>query len=190
MAHKPSIVGSIVERKPSSSVSIPKLSSSGKTGFPTVQHRSKSAFARNREDLRKSGIPRLHTVPAIAPSSKQSSRHSSSPPPSSVDWRDQVSRENEERVAGMTEEEREQERREIVERFGANVGDILKRARLARDKQHVQKEVPQPMQLEPDSDQVVEGYLCHCFFWDFSLRKLLFLRFYPSNIRRAKASSC
>jgi len=174
MAHKPSIVGSIVERKPTSSVSTPKLSSSGKTGFPTVQHRSKSAFARNREELRKSGTARLYTVPAITPSSKHSSRHPASPPPSSVDWRDQVSRENEERVAGMTEEEREQERREIVERFGANVGDVLRRARLARDKQHVPKEVPQPMHLEPDSERVVEGYPCHCFFKGFLLKNLFF----------------
>jgi len=154
MAHKPSIVGSIVERKPSSSVSTSKLSSSGKTGFPTVQHRSKSAFARNREDLRKSGISRLHNVPAITPSSKLGSRHPSSPPPSVGDWRDQISRENEERVAGMTEEEREQERKEIVERFGANVGDVLRRARLARDKP---KEVLQPMHLELDSGYIGEG---------------------------------
>lgn len=34
----------------------------------------------------------------------------------------------------MTEEEREEERRQIIERFGANVGNILKRARLARAK--------------------------------------------------------
>ena len=57
----------------------------------------------------------------------------------------------------MTEEEREQERREIVERFGANVGDVLRRARLARDKQHEPKEVPQPMHLESDSGYVAEG---------------------------------
>lgn len=175
MAHKPSIVGSIVERKPTSSVSTPKLSSSGKTGFPTVQHRSKSAFARNREELRKSGTARLYTVPAITPSSKHSSRQPSSPPPNSVDWRDQVSRENEERVAEMTEEEREQERREIVERFGANVGDVLRRARLARDKQPpVQKDMPPPLHLEPDSDRVVEGYPCHCFFNDLLLKNYFF----------------
>jgi hypothetical protein len=74
----------------------------------------------------------------------------------------------------MTEEEREQERREIVERFGANVGDVLRRARLARDKQPVPKEVPQPMHLEPDSDHVVEGYPCHCFFNRLSLKIFLF----------------
>lgn len=34
----------------------------------------------------------------------------------------------------MTEEEHEEERRQIIERFGANIGDILKRARLARTK--------------------------------------------------------
>ena len=49
------------------------------------------------------------------------------------DWRDQISRENEERVQNMTEEERERERQEIIERFGSHVGDVLRRARLARE---------------------------------------------------------
>lgn len=43
-----------------------------------------------------------------------------------------MSRENQERVEGMTEEEREEERREIIARFGAGVGDLLKRVQQAR----------------------------------------------------------
>jgi hypothetical protein len=41
--------------------------------------------------------------------------------------------ENERRVAAMTEEERAQERREIEEKFGKNIGDVLRRARMARE---------------------------------------------------------
>jgi hypothetical protein len=46
-----------------------------------------------------------------------------------------MSEENERRVAAMTEEEREQDRREIREKFGKNIGDVLRKARMAREKQ-------------------------------------------------------
>ncbi|KAH9480658.1 RNA polymerase II-associated protein 1 [Psilocybe cubensis] len=134
MAQKPSLVGSIVERKQPSSFPTPKPFSSSKTGFPTVQHRSKSAFSRNREELRKFGANRAKEVPSVLPSNKPLSPPPTPPTSEPSDWRDQISRDNEERVAQMTEEEREEERRQIIERFGANVGDILKRARLARTK--------------------------------------------------------
>ncbi|KAF8817072.1 hypothetical protein BYT27DRAFT_7204880 [Phlegmacium glaucopus] len=127
MAHKSAIVGSVVERKPTSSFSTPNAVVSGKTGFPAVQHRSKSAFTRNREELRKSTVSRPKDVPIILPTNG----HPASAEP--ADWRQQISKENEERVAAMTEEQREEEIRQIVERFGANVGDVLKRARLARE---------------------------------------------------------
>ena len=52
-----------------------------------------------------------------------------------VDWRDRISKENEEIVASMDDAEREEERRQILERFGTNIGDVLKRARLAREQQ-------------------------------------------------------
>lgn len=155
MERKPPVIGSIIERKPVSSSPSPKPFSSGKTGFPTVQHRSKSAFARNREDLRKGGRPKY--VPVVHPSSKLSS-----PPPPPLadgteDWREQISRENEERVAKMTEEDREQERREILERFGANVGDLLKRARLAREKQREDKSIPPSLPQEAQTSRSSEG---------------------------------
>lgn len=131
MANKPMpIVGSIVERKPASSSQHKPIGSSA-SGFPSVQHRSKSAFARTREDLRKASFSRSQGVPKVAVTL------ASPPPPlpsSDGDgWREQISRENEERVANMTEEEREQERQEILERFGANVGDILRKAQKARE---------------------------------------------------------
>lgn len=70
-----------------------------------------------------------------------------SPPPSDRDneeWRAQMSKENAERVAAMTDEEREDARRQIVERFGANVGEILRRASLARTKQPLRIAPPAP----------------------------------------------
>jgi RPAP1-like, N-terminal len=46
-----------------------------------------------------------------------------------------MSRENRERVEGMTNEEREEERQEIIARFGAGVGDLLKRVQQARTRE-------------------------------------------------------
>jgi hypothetical protein len=52
--------------KSTSSFSTPKAVVTGKTGFPAVQHRSKSAFARNQDNLRRS-VSRPKDVPAILP---------------------------------------------------------------------------------------------------------------------------
>jgi hypothetical protein len=49
------------------------------------------------------------------------------------DWRAQISEENERRVAVMTEQERDEERREIEEKFGKDIGEVLKRARMVRE---------------------------------------------------------
>jgi RNA polymerase II-associated protein 1 len=130
MAHKSAIVGSVVERKPTSSFSTPKAAVSGNTGFPAVQHRSKSAFARNRDDLRRS-VSRPKDVPTALPTNV----HPVSTEP--ADWRQQISKENEERVADMTDEQRGEEIQQILERFGSSVGDVLKRARLARETKSV-----------------------------------------------------
>ena len=136
MTHKSSIVGSVVERKPTLSFSTPKAAVTGKTGFPTVQHRSKSAFARTRDDLRKS-VSRPKDPPIVLPTNV---RPASTQP---ADWRQQISKENEERVAGMTEEQREEEIRQILERFGTSVGDVLKRARLARKNKSATSKSPE-----------------------------------------------
>jgi hypothetical protein len=121
----PPIIGSVFERKPAVPPTSPIVFSSGYTGFPAVQHRSKSAFAR-----REKNIPSRHKIiPAIIHTYRK---------PKAVDpdeWRKQISRENQERVEGMTEEEREEERKEILARFGAGVGDLLKRVQQARDRE-------------------------------------------------------
>lgn len=144
----PPLVGSVFERKPTSPTTNSKtFSNPGKSGFPAVQHRSKSAFTRGRDDLKRgsaSSLPRPTSVPTVVPASDAAGLDRSTPDtpegdtkpaPSSPDWRQQVSAENERRVANMTEEEREEERKEIMERFGAGVGDILRRAREARERE-------------------------------------------------------
>ncbi|KAG6829441.1 hypothetical protein H0H87_011396 [Tephrocybe sp. NHM501043] len=128
--NNPTLVGSVFERKPSSH-STPKAFTPAKTGFPSVQHRSKSAFARNLEGVRKAGAGRPQNAPTVAPSRPVRPMEPTDP----EEWRNQMSRENEQRVASMTEEEREEERQEILNRFGAGVGDLLKRVKLAREKQ-------------------------------------------------------
>ncbi|KAJ7171649.1 hypothetical protein C8R43DRAFT_1231178 [Mycena crocata] len=129
MASGPSLVGSVFERTVSSKPSSPFASGPSKTGFPQVQHRSKkSAFARARET---SASPRDH-VPTIAQSSSVAARKS--PVGEADDWRAQMDRENRLRVDAMTDAEREEERREILARFGPGISDVLKKVRGAREK--------------------------------------------------------
>lgn len=49
-------------------------------------------------------------------------------------FREQISRENEARIAGMTEDEIEDEKRQILERFGSRISGVLERARKNRTK--------------------------------------------------------
>ncbi|KAJ3851692.1 hypothetical protein EV368DRAFT_42587 [Lentinula lateritia] len=151
----PSLIGSVFERKPS----IPKPPSSSsqsrftstlnsKTGFPLVQHRSQksSAFLKNIENSRRkpelsserstqvpSIVPQLAT-PGPGPSTLQSQNQKQNGVGSTDEWRSHVSAENEARVQAMTEEERAAETREILERFGPSVSEILRRARENREK--------------------------------------------------------
>ncbi|KAF8993508.1 hypothetical protein BDQ17DRAFT_1368247 [Cyathus striatus] len=135
-SHSP-IIGSVIERRPTSKVTTPQLTS-GKTGFPSVQHRSKSAFSKSRQEIRKTGQIRPVVPPPILPrprSPPTSPNGTGASPPRSEDWREQISKENEERMAGMSPEEIEEEKRQILERFGSGIEDVLKRARQAREKQ-------------------------------------------------------
>jgi hypothetical protein len=153
MAHSVPIVGSIVERKSTSSISRPSTLTSSRTGFPAVQHRSKSAFARNREEKQSrqrvapsSEISSLRDAPPVVHSLNDKSRFQ----PRNVaepedDWRDRISKENEERVAEMDDDERVEERRQVLERFGTNIRDVLKRARLAREQQKLSWNPPEPL---------------------------------------------
>jgi hypothetical protein len=131
-----SLVGSVFER-PAGNVRVnpavfQQSLASEHTGFPAVKHRTadgatkKSAFARSREESKKSAgvsATRVREVPSVV-----SHRDVASPD----DWREQISHQNEDKVAAMTEEEREQERQEIIERFGDGIAEILRKAREAR----------------------------------------------------------
>jgi RNA polymerase II-associated protein 1 len=151
------LVGSVFERRPlgaGSGASGPSLRSGAeKTGFPAVKRRidnpnpgsgigangkpkGKSSFLRSRE-----GISMTPEVPIPGP--MQTARLGGPRAPADfekedTDWREQISRENEMKVASMTDEERERERQEILERFGDGIGQILRKAkakRLAMSKQ-------------------------------------------------------
>ena len=133
-----SLVGSVFERKPVLTPSAPRKNASG--GFPSVQHRSKSAFQRAREDKKRAGaLERPRNTPSIASVSSFKDDDSNNNPSGQIiaeateDWRKQMEEENQRKVEEMTKEEREAERREILERFGSNVREILRRARAARE---------------------------------------------------------
>ncbi|KAI0763560.1 hypothetical protein BD413DRAFT_483649 [Trametes elegans] len=131
------LIGSILERKPVGKPSAPSDRTT-KTGFPAVQHRSQSAFARARQASQKTGGERLRDVPVVQPSSSPLAQQTleSKPitPPGDPDgWRTHMEEENRSRVDAMTAEEREQERAEILEKFGPNVAEVLKKAREARE---------------------------------------------------------
>jgi RNA polymerase II-associated protein 1 len=125
------LIGSIVERKPlSSSVRAPEISGTATTGFPPVQHRSKSAFARDRQHTKDTHATGRAPVPAPVSASAKA------PAPSDPDdWRQQISVDNARRVEEMAPEERLQAQGEIAARFGAGVGDMLKRVQEARERQ-------------------------------------------------------
>ncbi|KAI0251103.1 hypothetical protein BJV78DRAFT_509089 [Lactifluus subvellereus] len=95
------LVGSIFERKPSSSASAlsTPIATGSKTGFPTAQHRSKSAFARSREAQQQSAVvsSRVIEPPVVQPSLKKQGL-TPSEEPDAGNWRVQMSEENEGRL--------------------------------------------------------------------------------------------
>jgi RNA polymerase II-associated protein 1 len=77
------------------------------------------------------------------------------------DWRLQISEENERRVARMTEEERGEARRDIEEKFGKNIGDVLRKVRMAREAKQMEKRAAASLDSEtthgqPDANSSVE----------------------------------
>ncbi|ETW81831.1 hypothetical protein HETIRDRAFT_434256 [Heterobasidion irregulare TC 32-1] len=141
MSHNPRpLIGSVFERNQLSTPAAPSSSKTTATGFPAVQHRSKSAFARNREKNIAGGkvSARLKEPPlvSIASAFTTAPAHAQSPngaDASDDDWLRQVGEENARKVASMTDAEREAEKREIEEKFGSGIGEILKRAKEARE---------------------------------------------------------
>lgn len=132
-----SLIGSVFERKASTAPS-PRFTNAPSSGFPAVQHRSKSAFARAREDERSSINSRTKNVPLVLPTrptEQTRPREVEVDIPANDDAiRRQISEENERRIANMSQEEREQERRDIIDQLGNGVGDLLERVRAARSR--------------------------------------------------------
>ncbi|KAI0051645.1 hypothetical protein FA95DRAFT_1675680 [Auriscalpium vulgare] len=138
------LIGSVFERNVGSPASAPSdhFNPGAKTGFPAVQHRSQSAFARNRESTAK--LPSLPDRPSEPPSLASSSvteRSIDSHVPADG-WRRQVSIDNERRVASMSAEERAKEKAEIEEQFGGGIGDLLMRVRAAREAREAREQQP------------------------------------------------
>lgn len=105
------------------------------TGFPRAEHRSrkKSSFLKHREELNWEGDAGDVQPSSPPPSSSSAPRSSSDGDVSTqANLYDEMSERNAETVKSMTEEEREQSRQEIVERFGFDIGERLKRARAAQ----------------------------------------------------------
>ncbi|KAI8986157.1 hypothetical protein BD414DRAFT_51224 [Trametes punicea] len=137
---QPSLVGSIRERRPAGKPSAPSPPSqtTTKAGFPAVQHRSQSAFARARRNEQKPRGERQKPVSRPLPPNPVA-------PLSNADvWRKQMEEENLRRVEGMTEEELEQERVEILEKFGPNVAEVLRKAREVREEKRRERGSPKP----------------------------------------------
>ena len=119
------LIGSVVERRTSTWGNPPKPSAQTNLGFPSAQHRSQSAFARNKEKQRNRGTARLRDVPNIVSAPLQVPGQEAN----LDNWREQMREENQRRVEAMTEEEREEEKKQLYERFGPEIGSILKRAK-------------------------------------------------------------
>ncbi|KAH6912601.1 cytoplasmic protein [Coprinopsis sp. MPI-PUGE-AT-0042] len=145
------IIGSIVERKPAAVAGAARApSGSPSTGFPSIQHRSKSAFVRSREETQRA-TARLQAPPLIATSRPQFQNPSK---PTQLGYptvkddpeviRDQISRENEAVIAGMSQEQIDEERRQIIERFGSGIEGILEKARRNRMKRASESQLAGP----------------------------------------------
>lgn len=164
------LVGSVLERTPGAASS-PLRPPAPKTGFPPVQHRSKSAFARSRDPSKQPTENRERpSKPPIVSSEHPTPSPSASEEPK---WREEVGRENEKIVANMSPEERELERQAILERFGPDVGVILRKAKLnskirdGQERSRVGREIERvpaspgkslPVIQIPDNSQAFQSY--------------------------------
>lgn len=158
-----SLVGSIVERKAGTSVS-PPGKASAKSGFPVAQHRSKSAFARAREEQKKaegnSRLPRPPTVTKTAASSplvrksddgEEEDSKAEVIAKASEDWRRQMEEDNQRRVENMSAEELEDARQQILKQFGPDIAEILKQSRATRDNERVKAGIPSNKPVRPST---------------------------------------
>jgi hypothetical protein len=131
------MIGEIKERPVSNSKPPAPPTPVRATGFPRAEHRSrkKSSFLKHREELdRESGARDVQLpTPSYSPLDALRSSPPRAPPSedASIEGKmyDGITEQNTKIVESMTEEEREQGRQEIVERFGLDIGERLRRVR-------------------------------------------------------------
>jgi len=136
------MIGNIKEREPSGAPPakplLPRV-----TGFPKAQHRSKDPLSLFSSERQRATDTSLETAPP------ETSNQPQLRPPLILDipshteescdgspgrMRAEISAENARIVGGMTDEQRDAERQEIFTRFGGDIGDILRKAREARER--------------------------------------------------------
>lgn len=175
-ANRQPLIGSVLERKRNGAAPPPRPIDSHQQGFPLAKHRSKSTFGRSRElarDTSSTAKEKHPLAPPIIVSSPTSAGDIKSAKPVVDDWREQMSAENEMRVATMNDEAREEEKQEILKRFGADIGDILMRARRARETNTTQDRrptegvntamsfLPQPLKDLPEGILIIMDSIPH-----------------------------
>lgn len=148
-----------MERKTPSSLtdaSSSRFAATPGTGFPVVQHRSKTAFARGREEAKgKDGTDRLNQVPSVGPPKAAPPTPEIKPIPANVeDLRRQISEENEQRVASMMPEEIEKGRQAILEQLGSGTSDLLKRVHEVRLRKFAREQTIRDADTEKSAEKM------------------------------------
>lgn len=152
-AHERSLIGSVIERttRGTPSVQSSRFSSTPGAGFPPVQHRFKSAFARAREEANSKGnvgganrtdVPSIVSEKSETKSSVTPTAPIINPKPIPTDTdalRRQIYEENARKIAHMSEDEIEREKRTILEQLGEGTGDLLRRVQEARRRKEVKE---------------------------------------------------
>lgn len=168
--HERPLIGSVFERTTPRTSSAPSSRFTGTpgTGFPTAQHRFKSAFARGREKAnanvggsRRTDVPsvvskNLQAHPPVAPTSPIVD---SKPIPTDADaLRRRIHEENARTIARMSEAEVEQEKRAVLEQLGEGTEQLLRRVQEARRRKETkEKEAQARAELEEQATQDVQG---------------------------------
>lgn len=170
--HERSLIGSVFERtKPRTPpAQSSRFTGTPGTGFPTAQHRFKSAFARARDEANlKGNVAGLRRTDAPSVVSKQPRTHppvaptapiiDPKPIPTDTDaLLRQIDEENARTIARMSEDEINQEKRAILEQLGEDTGQLLRRVQEARRRKEIKdKETQAQAELEEHAVQEAQG---------------------------------
>ena len=170
--HERSLIGSVFERtKPRTPpAQSSRFTGTPGTGFPTAQHRFKSAFARARDEANlKGNVAGLRRTDAPSVVSKQPRTHppvaptapiiDPKPIPTDTDaLLRQIDEENARTIARMSEDEINQEKRAILEQLGEDTGQLLRRVQEARRRKETKdKETQAQAELEERAVQEAQG---------------------------------